>query len=1427
MADGVELTTAYVSVTISARGIEAELERQVGRPLQQVAARSSDLARRQIEQQVGAVKIDAARAIGQPIEAAATRSAGNARTVLEAQLARVDTSVVSRALSTGVPTAAQQAGALARAGMEREFARAGAGAGSSAVVASLTKPIEREAAAAGAAAKVSFARAFTTGVADADLKRISTGALVFSGATAVGLNALATAASDYGESQNKANVILGVQGSRAAETYAASAVKTAGISKQAALDATTLFAQLGKAGGLKGDKLTQFGTELTQLAGDLASFSNTSVDQAITAIGAGLRGESEPLRQYGVLLDEATLKARAMALGISDGTGTLTAQQRVLAAQAEILRQTSDAQGDFARTAGSAANRQRQAAAEAKNVAIEVGQALVPLKTAGLSGILALLKGFEALPGPIKTSTVAAAALTAGLAAVGGVGLKVREALSFFDSTKSATAAARAPQIVAEAAATQGLAGAQTEAAGTATLMGGAEGEAAVGTRALGTAAATTATEVEGLAAAQTQAATTSRFSATGIGLVGTAATATAGAIAIAGLAIDGYNKSLEKATKYRTFGDTKSLQATFDPTLAAGVAAVQRKGILDAAADVVSGRDKSAAGPTNRFESVLDSLGIFKLGTLGGLNPVANIPQINQAHMAEAEIKRIGEAVQSMPLAQGRQVLDEFNKALVAQGLDAKVVTELLGKYSHQLDVTEAANRAANTTPPSSIQSVTDAVKKLSDEQALAAVNSNALAAGQKAFSDSLDRADAGLTSRIASALNLRTARQSFTEQLANLPKTLDPSAIALGGDTTVTKLHGIEVGIKGIDQALTKMSEKQKLATLQWDAMQAGAKGFTDSLDRSSGLNSLLAGAIGISDAVTSFREGLNQLPHNPDPTALIRDAFNQPLATKAGVGLNSADHAPTAAEPFISSASLTPAASDGSPTKSLQSVLALASASRSFLAQIIQLGEGERETRANADLLRESFDKQLRSVGLTSAEVAKYNEILGLTPGQISKAISVAGIEEARTKVTSLLALYRDKLPTKLATKIAIEIDRGTTASLNAAAADLLAFGKSGAAAATDISKAQGEALQTVLQLGQSTKAYLASLVGAGQVDLAKAEAARLRDDFLRQLAGVGITGKAAQTYLDALGLNPDSLKKAFDDAGVATHLSKLEQVLQLEGNISEKWLHIFETDVVKGQLDQLDADVSKFLADQKAKLANGGLFGANPAAPTGAGGPLAPNRPGLTPGTPPHLPLAPAAPRAPLPPALNPYEATGRGFPALALPGEEHEWKGVKYRFDGLAVGVGKWVPHYATGGLVADVMNRQLAGMGGKVRGPGVGDVIDTKLDPREYVLRPEATAHYGVNFLNAMNAMEVPVKKFATGGFVGDAPAMGPTWEPPTFAPPTYQAPTWDQPASRGSGLAERPIEVHTHLHGTGVSENQAASATARGLRDGAHQLGI
>jgi hypothetical protein len=185
------------------------------------------------------------------------------------------------------------------------------------------------------------------------------------------------AASDFQEATGKVNVVFG-RASKSIKDFANNAARDLGQSKQSVLDAAGVFGTFGKSAGLAGEDLATFTTDFVTLSTDLASFNNTTPEAAIQAIGAALRGESEPLRRYGVLLNDAVLRQEAMTLGIYDGKGALTAQQKVLAAQSAIYKQTGDAQGDFLRTSDGLANSQRSLTAEFKNMQIELGRYLLP-----------------------------------------------------------------------------------------------------------------------------------------------------------------------------------------------------------------------------------------------------------------------------------------------------------------------------------------------------------------------------------------------------------------------------------------------------------------------------------------------------------------------------------------------------------------------------------------------------------------------------------------------------------------------------------------------------------------------------------------------------------------------------------------------------------------------------------------------------------------------------------------------------------------------------------------------------------------------------------------------------------------------------------------------------------------------------------------
>jgi hypothetical protein len=123
----------------------------------------------------------------------------------------------------------------------------------------------------------------------------------------------------------------------------------------------------------------------------MASFNNTSIDQAITALRSGLSGETEPLKRFGVALSEVRLKEEAMRMGLIETmSGTLPVAIKSQAAYSLILKDTALAQGDYARTADGTANTMKTLQAKMEDAKVALGDALMPAFR-GLLKILDLL----------------------------------------------------------------------------------------------------------------------------------------------------------------------------------------------------------------------------------------------------------------------------------------------------------------------------------------------------------------------------------------------------------------------------------------------------------------------------------------------------------------------------------------------------------------------------------------------------------------------------------------------------------------------------------------------------------------------------------------------------------------------------------------------------------------------------------------------------------------------------------------------------------------------------------------------------------------------------------------------------------------------------------------------------------------------------
>lgn len=165
-------------------------------------------------------------------------------------------------------------------------------------------------------------------------------------------------ASSYEESLNKVNVVFEENGS-IIEEWSKNAAKNLGMSQAAALEAAGTYGNLFTAQGMGTKAAADMSTALVQLSADLASFNNANPEDVLLALRSGLSGEIEPLKKYGVAMNEALMKTKAMEMGLGDNIQALTEAQKIQVRYALIMDQTTKAQGDFARTSEGLANQLR------------------------------------------------------------------------------------------------------------------------------------------------------------------------------------------------------------------------------------------------------------------------------------------------------------------------------------------------------------------------------------------------------------------------------------------------------------------------------------------------------------------------------------------------------------------------------------------------------------------------------------------------------------------------------------------------------------------------------------------------------------------------------------------------------------------------------------------------------------------------------------------------------------------------------------------------------------------------------------------------------------------------------------------------------------------------------------------------------------
>jgi phage-related protein len=204
------------------------------------------------------------------------------------------------------------------------------------------------------------------------------------------------AASDMEESLSKVNVVFGENADEII-AWSETAATSMGQSQQEALEAVGTYGNLLTAIGVMPDQATEMSKSFVELAGDLASFNNASPEETLLALRSALSGEMEPMKRFGVAINQAAIDQKALQMGLIKTKDEMTPAIKTQAVYALVLEQTTTAQGDFERTSEGLANSQRILGAQFKDVAASIGEQLLPIAMDLINVVRGWLERFQAI----------------------------------------------------------------------------------------------------------------------------------------------------------------------------------------------------------------------------------------------------------------------------------------------------------------------------------------------------------------------------------------------------------------------------------------------------------------------------------------------------------------------------------------------------------------------------------------------------------------------------------------------------------------------------------------------------------------------------------------------------------------------------------------------------------------------------------------------------------------------------------------------------------------------------------------------------------------------------------------------------------------------------------------------------------------------
>lgn len=193
-------------------------------------------------------------------------------------------------------------------------------------------------------------------------------------------------AADLVETVGKTEVVFG-QFYDQIDKWSQNSIQTMGIARSTALDMASLYGDMATGMGFAQGAAADMAMQLSSLAADMASFKNISIETAQTALKSVFTGETESLKNLGVVMTQANLQAYALSQGIEKNIADMTQAEQVTLRYNYVMAQTVNAQGDFARTGDSLSNQSRKLVQTVKQLGETMGTLLIPKVTSVVNSL--------------------------------------------------------------------------------------------------------------------------------------------------------------------------------------------------------------------------------------------------------------------------------------------------------------------------------------------------------------------------------------------------------------------------------------------------------------------------------------------------------------------------------------------------------------------------------------------------------------------------------------------------------------------------------------------------------------------------------------------------------------------------------------------------------------------------------------------------------------------------------------------------------------------------------------------------------------------------------------------------------------------------------------------------------------------------------